>query len=126
MKRSKVVIIVGALFILGGIQGMFSPFAARIVSDSGILPPEQQEVFRSSWLLTPLGHIYALTIGLASLVSGIGLFMLKNWARMLVLLLAAVSLIQGAIGILANLSGMLGQPLGGLVLSFGIISVVGW
>ena len=133
-KRSVGVTILGVLFVLGGLLALLTPPLLRGLADLPQFTPEQQEQLRQA--LGGTKQILMTVSGVASLAAGIGLFLLQSWARVLTLVLAAVSMVQGAWGFLSLLAtgghtaGSPDQPGGGVIhaLSLFVIacSVFGW
>ena len=126
MKRSIGVTMMSTLFILGGVLTLSVPGLVHWLSTSPEVPAELQAQFRNA--ISPVQMAFALFVGAAGLIGGVGLLLLKPWARALVLALAGLSLVQGSVGLVSTATrpGVWQQPGTGLSALLAATFIFGW
>ena len=78
------------LHILGGFSGIF---VFALLTGIGAITQEKEVFFILSSIGTGVG-VFFLVLSVPGIISGIGLFKRKEWARILVLILSAIDLLN--------------------------------
>jgi len=96
--NSNHVTILGAFFIAFGIVGLtFGAFLFMMIAGAGWISGDADAIFITGIIATFVGGFLALC-GIPSIIGGVGLIKRKNWARLLVLILAALNIFNVPFG----------------------------
>ena len=99
----KHVTIVAILHIIGGVLlFLIGTILFLILSGAGLISREPIAIFVTSTIGTILAIIFTL-LSLPSIIGGIGLMQYKNWARILLLFVAVINLLNFPIGTIIGL-----------------------
>ena len=98
----KHVTVVGALFIGDGVLMVVAAlFVALFLSGIGLIPLLAENEELPMWILASIGSavgLLLLVLGVPGIIGGIGVLRMKPWARVMVLILAALKVPNMLVG----------------------------
>jgi len=97
-KMEKHLTVVAALQVGFSLLGIIAAIIVYTVLHNVMQIADEPEVSRVLSIIARWGSLFLLIVSIPGLIGGIGLFMNKSWARILVLIISVLSLLNIPIG----------------------------